>query len=150
MKTTTEEGIAISTPKCEAGIGKIIRTPESADLIDGVKVRSYDLWPDDRGYFLEVVRVKQGLAADFVPEMTQVSAALSYPGTIKAFHYHLHQTDLAVFADLPRTEVSLFVDDAPNEIGIHAVDGCLPRYKRVETVSPITIESVRGKQQCED
>ena len=26
-------------------------------------------------------------------ESTQVSAALSYPGTIKAFHYHRHQTD---------------------------------------------------------
>jgi dTDP-4-dehydrorhamnose 3,5-epimerase len=27
---------------------------------------------------------------------TQVSAALSYPATIKAFHYHLEQTDLWV------------------------------------------------------
>jgi len=77
VKTTTEAGVSISTPKCEAGIGKIIRTPESADLIDGVKVRAYDLWPDDRGYFLEVVRLRQGLAAEFVPETTQVSAAPS-------------------------------------------------------------------------
>jgi len=96
VKTTAGEGIAISTPKCELGIGKIIRTPDSEDLIDGVKVRPYDLWPDDRGYFLEVVRLQQGLAEDFVPEKTQVSAALSYPGTIKAFHYHQHQTDLWV------------------------------------------------------
>jgi len=88
------EGIQISTPKCEPGIGKIIRTPDSADLIDGVLVRPYDLWPDDRGYFLEVARLRQGLAADFIPEMTQVSAALSYSGTIKAFHFHKHQTDL--------------------------------------------------------
>ena len=95
MKTTTEEGISISTPKCEEGIGKIIRTPDAAGLIDGVQVRAYELWPDDRGYFLEVVRMKQGLAT-ILPEMTQVSAALSYPGTIKAFHYHLHQTDLWV------------------------------------------------------
>jgi dTDP-4-dehydrorhamnose 3,5-epimerase len=34
--------------------------------------------------------------AGFAPEATQVSAALSYPGTIKAFHYHLLQTDLWV------------------------------------------------------
>jgi len=40
--------------------------------------------------------MKQGLAADFVAESTQVSTALSYPGTIKAFHYHRHQTDLWV------------------------------------------------------
>ena len=38
----------------------------------------------------------QGLAAAFPPETTQVSAALSYPGTIKAFHFHQHQTDLWV------------------------------------------------------
>ena len=29
----------------------------------------------------------------FRPETTQISAALNYPGTIKAFHFHLHQTD---------------------------------------------------------
>jgi dTDP-4-dehydrorhamnose 3,5-epimerase len=56
------------------------------------------LWPDDRGYFLEVVRIGQGLAADYDPATTQVSAALSYPGTIKAFHYHLEQTDFWVAA----------------------------------------------------
>ena len=53
----------------------------------------FALYPDDRGYFLEVQRIGQGLAAAFPPETTQVSAALNYPGTIKAFHYHLHQTD---------------------------------------------------------
>ena len=35
----------------------------------------------------------RGLAAAFPAETTQISAALNYPGTIKAFHYHLHQTD---------------------------------------------------------
>jgi dTDP-4-dehydrorhamnose 3,5-epimerase len=96
VSAPTTEAVRISTPKCEPGIGKIIRTPESADRIEGVQVRSFDVWPDDRGYFLEVARIKQGLAADFVPETTQVSAALSYPGTIKAFHFHQHQTDLWV------------------------------------------------------
>jgi len=54
------------------------------------------LWPDDRGYFLEVHRTGQGLARDFPAAPTQVSTALSYPGTIKAFHVHRHQTDLWV------------------------------------------------------
>lgn len=84
----------ISTPKCEKGIGAVIRLADSPDLIDGVRVARFDLWPDDRGYFLEVIRMQQGLAADFPAESTQVSAALSYPGTIKAFHFHRHQTDL--------------------------------------------------------
>jgi dTDP-4-dehydrorhamnose 3,5-epimerase len=96
VSTPVQETIQISIPKCELGIGKLIRGADSADLIDGVRVKPYDLWPDDRGYFLEVVRMKQGLSQDFAPETTQISAALSYPGTIKAFHFHKHQTDLWV------------------------------------------------------
>lgn len=88
--------VVISIPSCEAGIGKVIRAADSTDLIPGVKAKHYDLWPDDRGYFLEVIRMQQGLAQEFQAEATQVSAALSYPGTIKAFHYHRHQTDLWV------------------------------------------------------
>ena len=96
MSASTADTIRISIPKCDPGIGQVIRTADSADLIDGVVLRPYDLWPDDRGYFLEVARMGKGLAASFPPESTQVSAALSYPGIIKAFHYHLHQTDLWV------------------------------------------------------
>ena len=86
----------ISIPHCEPGIGVVIRTPGAKGLIDGVTIQPYDVWPDDRGYFLEVIRLRQGLAADFPVESTQVSAALSYPGTIKAFHFHRYQTDLWV------------------------------------------------------
>jgi dTDP-4-dehydrorhamnose 3,5-epimerase len=93
---STLEGARISTPQCEKGIGAVIRTADSKDLIEGVRVRPFDVWPDDRGYFLEVIRMRQGLASDFLPETTQVSAALSYPGTIKAFHFHKYQTDLWV------------------------------------------------------
>jgi dTDP-4-dehydrorhamnose 3,5-epimerase len=96
MSTSVTAPVRISTPNCEPGIGKVIRTADSADLIEGVRVQPYDLWPDDRGFFLEVIRMRQGLAASFTPETTQVSAALSYPGTIKAFHFHQHQTDLWV------------------------------------------------------
>ena len=96
MSASAAETIRISIPKCDPGIGHVIRTADSADLIEGVAVRPFDLWPDDRGYFLEVARMGQGLSAGFPAESTQVSAALSYPGIIKAFHYHLHQTDLWV------------------------------------------------------
>jgi dTDP-4-dehydrorhamnose 3,5-epimerase len=96
MSTSATAPVRISTPNCEPGIGKVIRAASSADLIEGVRVQPYDLWPDDRGYFLEVVRMQQGLAASFAPETTQVSAAVSYPGTIKAFHFHKYQTDLWV------------------------------------------------------
>jgi dTDP-4-dehydrorhamnose 3,5-epimerase len=94
--TTAADAISITTPHCTPGIGKVILKPDADGLIDGVRVHPYPLWPDDRGYFLEVVRIGQGPAADFDPKTTQVSAALSYPGTIKAFHFHKHQTDLWV------------------------------------------------------
>ena len=74
----------------------MVLRPDSPDLIDGVRCAPFALWPDDRGYFLEVARLGDGLATDFSSASTQVSAALSYPGTIKAFHYHLRQTDLWV------------------------------------------------------
>ncbi len=80
----------------EKGIGKVIIKPDSADLIDGVRLQPFALFPDDRGYFLEVFRLGEGLAAGFPTTSTQVSSALSYPGTIKAFHYHRLQTDLWV------------------------------------------------------
>jgi dTDP-4-dehydrorhamnose 3,5-epimerase len=85
--------LQLSVPECPRGIGDVIGAPDSALLIEGVQVQPFALFPDDRGYFLEVHRMGRGLAAGFPAETTQVSAALSFPGTIKAFHYHLHQTD---------------------------------------------------------
>src|SRR5580698_11504581 len=83
----------IDLPQCDKGIGDVILSPDSPKLIAGVLCARFDLWPDDRGYFLEVQRIGRGLAADFPPETTQIAAALNYPGIIKAFHFHKHQTD---------------------------------------------------------
>ncbi len=80
-------------PECEKGLGKLIGSPASTDLIEGVRVAPLQIYPDDRGYFLEVQRTGHGLAAAFPSATTQTSVALNYPGTVKAFHYHLHQTD---------------------------------------------------------
>ena len=85
--------IPISVPQCEKGIGEVILAPDSPKLIAGVRCAAVALWPDDRGYFLEVQRAGQGLPAAFPKETTQISAAVNYPGIVKAFHYHLHQTD---------------------------------------------------------
>lgn len=86
-------GTEISVPTCDPGIGKVILSPTSNDLVADVEVKPFAIWPDDRGYFLEVARFGQGLVADFPTGSTQISAALNYPGIIKAFHFHLHQTD---------------------------------------------------------
>jgi dTDP-4-dehydrorhamnose 3,5-epimerase len=80
-------------PDCQPGIGAVIRALDSPELIAGVRLQPLTLWADDRGYFFELLRLGQGLVAGFAAASTQVSAALSYPGAIKAFHYHLDQTD---------------------------------------------------------
>jgi dTDP-4-dehydrorhamnose 3,5-epimerase len=83
----------LAVPECARGIGKVIGGADSPDLIAGVRVQPVSIYPDDRGYFLEVQRMGRGLAAEFPGASTQISAALNYPGVVKAFHYHLHQTD---------------------------------------------------------
>lgn len=87
------EKLELALPECPKGIGELIGAADSPHLIADVRIQPVALWPDDRGYFLEVQRMGQGLAAGFPAATTQISAALSYPGSIKAFHYHLHQTD---------------------------------------------------------
>jgi len=80
-------------------LGKIISRPNSPDLIDGVAIEPLLVYPDDRGFFTELARLGKGLAAHMVPDNArkiQVSLTLTYPGTIKAIHYHSEQTDLWV------------------------------------------------------
>lgn len=84
--------LAYPAPR-EKSLGALILAPESAELIDGVRVQPFPIYPDDRGYFLEIQRLGRGIVSGFPAESTQISAALNYPGTVKAFHYHLHQTD---------------------------------------------------------
>jgi dTDP-4-dehydrorhamnose 3,5-epimerase len=86
-------GLELAVPECARGIGSVIGSPESPDLITGVRIQSLSLHPDDRGYFLEIQRMGHGLAGHFPAENCQISAALNFPGTVKAFHFHLHQTD---------------------------------------------------------
>lgn len=83
----------IEAARCERGIGAVITSLKSDHLIEGVRVDPLALWPDDRGHFLEVLRVGQGLAGEFPAASSQVSATLTRSGVIKAFHYHLHQHD---------------------------------------------------------
>ena len=90
---TLESGLEISIPTCQPGIGRVILSEASSDLIADVEIKAFALWPDDRGYFLEIARLQEGLLAGFAPASTQISAALNYPGIIKAFHFHKFQTD---------------------------------------------------------
>lgn len=94
----TRNGIEMAIARRAAKtLGKIISKPDSPDLIDGVQIEPLQIFPDDRGFFTELARLGKGLAANMTPDESrriQVSMTLTYPGTIKAIHYHSEQTDL--------------------------------------------------------
>jgi len=89
-------GLRLSLLKRPAkDIGATILIADSPDLIVGVGIEAGTIHPDDRGLFSELFRVgttpiTRELAR---PDTLQISAALSYPGIIKALHYHFEQTD---------------------------------------------------------
>ena len=58
---STEE-LELAIPECEKGLGSVILSAESPMLIAGVRVQPFAIYPDDRGYFLEVSRIGIGLA----------------------------------------------------------------------------------------
>ncbi len=82
----------------QAGCGDIITSTSAPQLIQGVEVEPLVQFPDDRGCFAELFRFGEpGLARDFnsaTGSRIQVSFTISYPGVIKAIHYHFEQTDL--------------------------------------------------------
>jgi dTDP-4-dehydrorhamnose 3,5-epimerase len=94
----TRNGIEMAIARRTAKtLGKIIAQPNSPDLIEGIRIEALQIYPDDRGFFCELARFGKGLAAKMVPDdqrKIQVSLTLTYPGTIKAIHYHSEQTDL--------------------------------------------------------
>lgn len=94
----TKNGVEMAIlRRAERTLGKIIAKPDSPDLIDGVRIEPLLVHPDDRGFFMELARLGKGLATNMVPDdarKIQVSFTLTYPGTIKAIHYHAEQTDL--------------------------------------------------------
>lgn len=59
------------------------------ELIEGVKVKKLIKHVDDRGFFMEILRDDDELLKKF----GQASMSLTYPGVIKAFHYHEIQDD---------------------------------------------------------
>ena len=61
------------------------RTP-----IDGVKVKPLRVIPDDRGWLMEILRADE---TDLFTRFGQVYVSATYPGVVKAWHYHTRQID---------------------------------------------------------
>lgn len=84
--------------RSQTGCGEIITSLQGPQLIQGVELEAMARYPDDRGCFAELFRFGEpGVARDFDAahgSRVQVSFTTSYPGVIKAIHYHFEQTDL--------------------------------------------------------
>lgn len=62
-------------------------------MIEGVYLKKLIRHSDDRGFFMEILRDDDNLLSRF----GQASLSKTYPGVIKAFHYHERQDDLWFF-----------------------------------------------------
>lgn len=58
-------------------------------MIDGVQKKSLHVIPDERGHLTEIMRSDDPLFEKF----GQVYVTTTYPGVIKAWHYHKNQDD---------------------------------------------------------
>jgi dTDP-4-dehydrorhamnose 3,5-epimerase len=63
-------------------------------MIDGVVIKECVLHADDRGTLLEVVRDDEPVFR----EVRQTTFTVTYPGVIKAFHWHRRQWDVWFFS----------------------------------------------------
>ena len=59
-------------------------------MIHGVRIKKLLLHADDRGFFTEALKFGEETYAD----IKQTSYTETYPGVIKAFHWHKRQTDI--------------------------------------------------------
>ena len=59
-------------------------------LIDGVKTKPLRVIPDERGWLMEILRADE---ADLFTKFGQMYVSATYPGVVKAWHYHKTQVD---------------------------------------------------------
>ena len=65
-----------------------MRTQSS--LIHGVRTKTLRRIPDERGWLMEILRADD---ADLFERFGQVYVSATYPGVVKAWHFHHKQTD---------------------------------------------------------
>jgi dTDP-4-dehydrorhamnose 3,5-epimerase len=58
--------------------------------IDGVKVKSLRMIPDERGWLMEILRADD---AELFTTFGQAYVSATYPGVVKAWHFHRKQVD---------------------------------------------------------
>ena len=67
-----------------------VETTDKTPLIDGVRTKTLRLIPDERGWLMEILRSDD---PDYFQKFGQVYVSATYPGGVKAWHYHKYQID---------------------------------------------------------
>src|SRR3989339_1472690 len=81
-------------------------------MIEGVKIKQIKRFSDDRGFFQEIV--KKG--KETFQEVKQTSYTETYPGVIKAFHWHKKQWDVwFVVRGMAQVVLHDMRDDSPTK-----------------------------------
>ena len=112
--------------------------------IHGVKTKALRLIPDERGWLMEILRADD---AELFTKFGQVYVSATYPGVVKAWHYHQQQVDhFACVAGMVKLVLVDTRPDSPtngaiNEFFIgtqnpHARAGAEPRVSRLEVHQP--------------
>jgi dTDP-4-dehydrorhamnose 3,5-epimerase len=99
-------------------------TPPERQRISGVQVKTLRAIPDERGWLMEILRRDE---TDLLPAFGQVYVSATYPGVVKAWHYHKTQIDnFACVAGMVKLVLIDTREDSPtrdvvNEffIGVH-------------------------------
>lgn len=69
---------------------KTYTAPGTSARIDGVKTKQLRLIPDERGWLMEILRKDD---VELFTKFGQAYVSVTYPGVVKAWHYHKQQTD---------------------------------------------------------
>jgi dTDP-4-dehydrorhamnose 3,5-epimerase len=79
-------------------------------MIEGVQCKPLQVHLDDRGFFMEILREDD----PFFTRFGQSSYTITYPGVVKAWHYHAIQDDLWFIASgMAQVGLHDLRDDSP-------------------------------------
>jgi len=92
-----------------------VRTQSSR--IHGVRTKTLRRIPDERGWLMEILRADD---ADLFERFGQVYVSATYPGVVKAWHFHKRQTDnFACIAGMVKLVLVDTREDSPTRGGVN-------------------------------
>ncbi len=129
-------------------------------MIDGVQLKPLRVIPDERGHLMEILRRDDPIFEKF----GQVYMTTTYPGVIKAWHYHKKQDDnaavikgmlkLVLFDDREgsptRGEVNEFFIGEHNPILVHIPKGVYHGWKCIGQEEAYVVNCVTEPYNYED